>query len=394
MKTTKREDNNNNGVITTIKNGLELIPLDLTIEILIRLPAKAIFKSICVSKTWCSIIRSKPFIKSYMSMSMSRLRLLFTFKLDHNDENQLLFFSAPHISKESKDSSSIVAKHEITISKTFPVDDYVIHNNNSFCGFICCSHHGQFMVCNPTTRQVINLPEDHGFDPDKMKCYMHLGYDSSNDQYKVLRMTTKPWSNLVCEHSVYTLGCQKSSYFPWRRIESRISNYIPSSFGVYINGVVYYEARIKPWISSIIVVSFDFATERLVQIKMPEEILNCLANYKGKLAGLSFLGNTSFSLWVLEDAKKQIWLKTETFVFSHSFWNLQLTFSGITDVGELIFTPKLFCDDFDVFYFDIKKKRTRSVKIEGVTNHDEFRCHRKHISSVSVSCNHVDSIIF
>ncbi|WZY69763.1 hypothetical protein YC2023_002003 [Brassica napus] len=32
-------------------------------------------------------------------------------------------------------------------------------------------------------------------------------------------MVTQPGSNLVYEHSVYTLERQQSSYSPWRRIE-------------------------------------------------------------------------------------------------------------------------------------------------------------------------------
>lgn len=376
--------------MTTVKSSLELIPLDLTIEILQRLPAKALLKFIHVSKTWCSIIRSQPFIDTFMSMSMSRPCLLLTFKLNHGEKNQLLFFSLPHLSQElNVTSSSIVAKHEMTISKTSQVGDYIIHSE-SIRGFICCSHHRQFMVCNLTTRQVINLPEDHMFDPDKMKCYMHLGYDPSNDQYKVLRMITKPWHNLVSEHSVYTLGCRQSSSFPWRRVESAISSYIPSTNGVYISGVVYYEARIKPWISSMIVASFDFHTERLGEIKTPEEMLSYLAKYQGKLAGLSFLG-TNFSLWVLNDVKKQIWSKT--FAFSHSFLGLQLTFSGTTDDGELVFAPNSFSDDFNVYYFDINRLKMRSVKFEGVTKHDELRCRSKHLFYLSIACGHVDNIM-
>ena len=39
-------------------------------------------------------------------------------------------------------------------------------------------------------------------------------------------MVTQPGSNLVYEHSVYTLERQQSSYSPWRRIEGDISKYI------------------------------------------------------------------------------------------------------------------------------------------------------------------------
>ncbi|KAF3487223.1 hypothetical protein F2Q69_00052060 [Brassica cretica] len=203
MEAKETEDNNSEGVITTVKNSLGWIPQDLTSLILLKLPAKSLVEFTCVSKTWYSIIRSIMFINTFMSMSISRPRLLLTYKRNENNGNELIFFSLPHISQESNDPSSVVSSHEMTISKTSP-GDYIIHSP-SVRGFICCSHQHQYMVCNPTTRQVIKLPKDHGFDHGTMKCYMHLGYDPSNDKYKVLRMVTQPWTNFVYEHIVYTL---------------------------------------------------------------------------------------------------------------------------------------------------------------------------------------------
>ncbi|CDY40466.1 BnaC07g00060D [Brassica napus] len=283
MKTKEIEDNNNEGVITTFRHSLDSIPLDLISDILLKFPAKSLVEFTCVSNTWYSIIRSQMFIKTFMSMSISRPHILLTFKRNHNDDNELLFFSSPHTSQVSNDSSSVVSRHEMMISRTSP-GDYIIHSP-SVRGFLCCSHQHQYMVCNPTTRQVINLPEDHGFDHGTMKGYMHLGYDPSSDKYKVLRMVTQPASNLVSEHSVYKLERQQCSYYPWRRVEG-----------------------------------------------------------------------------------------------------------GTTDAGELVFAPSSFSDDFDVFYFDIKEKTMRRIKVEGVTNDEEFRCRRKHLCYVSISCDHVENI--
>ena len=89
-------------------------------------------------------------------------------------------FPSPHTSQVSNDGSSMASKHDMTVSKTSP-GDYTIHSP-SVRGFIGCSHQHQYMVCNPTTRQVINLPEDHVFDHGTMKCYMHFGYDPSSDK--------------------------------------------------------------------------------------------------------------------------------------------------------------------------------------------------------------------
>ncbi|KAG2290858.1 hypothetical protein Bca52824_037527 [Brassica carinata] len=56
------------------------IPLDLTLEILSRLPAKSILRYQCVSKLWSSSMTLPSFINSFTSRSTSRLpTLLVTF---------------------------------------------------------------------------------------------------------------------------------------------------------------------------------------------------------------------------------------------------------------------------------------------------------------------------
>ncbi|WZZ26058.1 hypothetical protein YC2023_009459 [Brassica napus] len=47
-------------------------------------------------------------------MSISRPRLLLTFKHNHNEDNELIFFSSPHTSQVSNDGSSMASKHEMT----------------------------------------------------------------------------------------------------------------------------------------------------------------------------------------------------------------------------------------------------------------------------------------
>lgn len=67
MKGKKQEptkDDSNDG-----SSHIDLIPMDLTVEILTRLPVKSLLKFQYVSKTWFSIIRSKDFITSSASMS-------------------------------------------------------------------------------------------------------------------------------------------------------------------------------------------------------------------------------------------------------------------------------------------------------------------------------------
>uniref|UniRef100_M4D341 F-box domain-containing protein n=1 Tax=Brassica campestris TaxID=3711 RepID=M4D341_BRACM len=58
------------------------IPLDLTSEILSRLPAKSFARFLCVSKLWTSFTTLSSFINSFAFRSSSQTpRLLITFTL-------------------------------------------------------------------------------------------------------------------------------------------------------------------------------------------------------------------------------------------------------------------------------------------------------------------------
>lgn len=69
------------------------IPLDLTLEILSRLPAKSIVRSFCVSKLWSSFTKHPSFINFCATRSSARPSLLLTF---HKDNKRFVFSFAQH----------------------------------------------------------------------------------------------------------------------------------------------------------------------------------------------------------------------------------------------------------------------------------------------------------
>ncbi|KAF3585249.1 hypothetical protein F2Q69_00030390 [Brassica cretica] len=68
-----------------------MLPIDLIIEILQKLPTKTIAKLRCVSKQWGSLLSNPDFTKSFLTCSSTRPRLLFTFEFG----GKWHFFSSP-----------------------------------------------------------------------------------------------------------------------------------------------------------------------------------------------------------------------------------------------------------------------------------------------------------
>ncbi|KAL9286618.1 putative F-box domain-containing protein [Arabidopsis thaliana] len=76
----------------------EYIPIDLTWEILMRLPAKSIVRFRCVSKLWWSITTQQDFINSFALRQSSILcqSLLLTFMAKDDQHKQVLYMLSFH----------------------------------------------------------------------------------------------------------------------------------------------------------------------------------------------------------------------------------------------------------------------------------------------------------
>ncbi|XP_010495380.1 PREDICTED: putative F-box protein At1g47800 [Camelina sativa] len=248
------------------RNSTTDIPLDLTIEILSRLPAKSLIRFQCVSKLWFSIIRSKDFTDSFLTRSKTQPRLLFTF--NHLKLWECFIFSAPeHNNKDYDDkASTVVGRHDMTMSADHAYSIASRPVNGFFCG-----RHGDnsIAVCNPTTRQIVKLPD---------------------------------------EHFVFTVSSPQKE---WRKIEiPQGVTYDMVYGGICIDGAIYYG------VGDSGIVRFDVRSEKLVLIQAPEKShitttnSSTLLNYNGKLGRVDYSYDDEMVLWILEDDEKQEWSET------------------------------------------------------------------------------------
>ncbi|XP_033142418.1 F-box protein At1g30790 [Brassica rapa] len=354
-------------------NHTKNIPLDLVLDILSRLPAKPLIRFQAVSKLWFSIIRSKDFVGTFLTRSKTRPRLLLTFK--HFDSRKRFIFSAPE-HEDDKTSSTVMARHDMTIS------DLVYYiESPPVNGLVCCTHGSSIAVCNPTTRQIVTLPDV--ITPNGRDVYARLGYDPVGDQYKVLCVMmfdgfdSGTSDNIQQEHFVFTLGTPQKK---WKKIETVTKDPYRCMKGeVCIDGAVYYGVGYSR------IARFDVRSEKIEFIQVPEDYnavssYSRLIIYQGKLACLSydFYLTSEMYMWILQDAEKQEWSSVVT-CDVHSEWKDLLTEERVLCTGEIhtneailvsrsLRSSELFC----VYYCDMISKRVRRAEVDGIAD-DEFR---------------------
>ncbi|CAL9218063.1 unnamed protein product [Arabidopsis halleri] len=364
------------------------LPLDLTSEILLRLPAKSAVRFRSVSKLWSSITTNPYFINSFQS----RANLLLFFK----EGERLFVFTLPQQNRNPNGSSSQpIDSYHINYPKyrSFTIKTESVH------GLICFQKAGNPLVWNPTMRKFLPLPLRK---PEKSWKSMNffLGYEPVEGKHKVVCMPCGRAYYDECQ--VLTLGSDQES---WRTVKTNhkrgpVTVHRTVCYGQCrcINGVIYYLAGIN---FVLVIMSFDVRSEKFDVIELPWDNKlwpMMMISYEGRLACLSSNGNHSLSMWVLEDAEKHEWSSHNLLPLSHYDRGSENLFKliGITNDGELIYVPKAVFESFDVIYIDSKRKTFRRVEYRGIGDKD-FRQRNelgeKPLRGLQFYPNHIETLM-
>ncbi|CAA7049601.1 unnamed protein product [Microthlaspi erraticum] len=377
------------------RESSEQIPVDVIIEILLRLPAKSVGRCCCVSKLWASLPRRSYFTELFLTRSSSGPKLLFV----SQKNSELIFFYSPQPQNPNENSSPVAVTYHMKIPYNFyfskerfpPIRGllFLRADQNLEGRRITVS-----LICNPTTGQFLTLPLPK---VATIGVYVgsYFGYDPIEKQYKVLCMTISTHHGdggrheVVSEdHQVLTLTREPS----WRMIKCGIPHhpYRTNHNGICVSGVLYYPAATHRSSRVSMLVCFDVRSETFGFIELNETLVGVvcfgtLINYNGKLGALVLTENpnrinasvckttSSFKLWVLEDAEKEE-CSEHTYFLSPSCRELigdsRLRFVGVTRRNEIVLSQLYHTSNQDVpfyiYYYDTETKRVVRVRIQGM----------------------------
>ncbi|KAF8104887.1 hypothetical protein N665_0166s0068 [Sinapis alba] len=359
------------------ENYGQIIPMDIILEILSRVPAKSIASFRRVSKDWGFTLSSPHLTDLFLKMSSLSPCLLFTF----HAEGKWSFFSSPEFLLTSdKKYSSRVAIDRLS---HVPID-YPIRVCVPVGGLLCSKDEwvlskkkdARMMICNPSTGEFKLLPK---VKTSRRRVLTYLGHDPVEKVYKVLCMTSceRPYSQKAEQHQVLTLGTGKMN---WRMIECSVTHYPQSQDSeICIDGVLYYLAVGSGSWKTSMMVCFEIRFEKLKfivdeafkDIKSPSTLIN----YKGKLGILhpnasGFMDGISsgFVLWVIDDIENHTWCKN-TIMFPSLWWSIvaqtRVDIVGTTGDSEIVFSPSVVSNPFYIFCYNMETKSIRRVEVKG-----------------------------
>ncbi|CAN6969256.1 unnamed protein product, partial [Brassica oleracea var. botrytis] len=337
-----------------------LIPVDLLIDILTRVPAKSIARFRCVSKFWASSILHRQFLTLPKVILKEKTKLITAQK--RKEKIARMYLSYDPMGKQFK-----------VLCMTTTSSPYEVRDNTHQ---VLTLWKKTFIIFITLFRCWLLWNNMHNYRdtiPKEKIVGMYLGYDPKGKEFKVLCMTASlRYGVRDNTHRVLTLGPGKRF---WRPVEPKFSlvknrNIIGD---ICINGVLYFGAWFEQYST---IVCFDVGSEKFRFIYTNEDHEDSyfipgnltLFNYKGKLALQEDSSQDGLMFWVLEDAETHEWSKHIYELSALEKDMIRYTmFVGMTGTGEFVWSSSYNGPPHSLYltFYNLESGTFRKVNIQG-----------------------------
>ncbi|XP_010274506.1 PREDICTED: F-box protein CPR30-like [Nelumbo nucifera] len=268
-----------------------IIPEEIMVDILSRLPAKSLLRFRCVCKSWYTLLHRPSFIQIHLNRAVET----------ENDRKIILTCSGTR-SLYSVDydacDKAVLLKH--------PLGKSVVELLGSCNGLLCtkASDTGDMFIWNPSTGEYNIVPKTDTKPWNDSEVWrlavFGFAFDPMIHDYKLVKIVSIYKADIhFCESEVevYTLGSNS-----WRRIPHIPFKIFGYYAGVLVNGALHWMASNG---SSELIASFDAITEECREIPKPQSASEQLFNL-GVLGGCLCVSTAHgvgvmIELWMMKD---------------------------------------------------------------------------------------------
>lgn len=230
------------------------LPMDLIIQILLRLPVKSLVRFKCVCKSWLSLITDPHFAKSHFQLAAALTHRLL-----------LAPASVPETRSIDLDDASLNDDSaSTTIELKFMLPSYYFHLS-SCRGFLFLDCNPNLFLWNPSTgvhNQIPHPPISSNVDAFLFTYLYGFGYDPSQDDYLVVLASYDPKSADYLTHLEFFSWRANT----WKEIEGTHLPYMNAGddprVGSLLHDAIHWVA-FRHDIDVDLIVAFDLVEKRL-----------------------------------------------------------------------------------------------------------------------------------
>ncbi|CAM0958110.1 unnamed protein product [Alopecurus aequalis] len=283
------------------------LPDDVIAEILAYLPAKTIGRLCCVSRLWHATLSSAPFVNLHLiRANNNKPKIFFSPTQCDSDDDYQFYAWEPGCAVVTKLMRNDFLRPALL---TRPIHGLVL---------IRCVEEGGYFVCNPSTGEVLPLPDSRAplkmaSRPSPLPCYFQVvygfGYCSVSHEYKAVRIFSKGMDEAPPSSEVFVLGGDTPAY--WRPAASQPPMCVveEKNPAVFLHGHLHFLCRDDGGI-----LAFNVCDETFGSLPLPcpptpgmaplrtTELDGCLCVFQGD-------GDDACQVWLLRDYEERRWEK-------------------------------------------------------------------------------------
>ncbi|KAK9268108.1 hypothetical protein L1049_010548 [Liquidambar formosana] len=337
------------------------LPPEIIVDILLRLPVKALLRFRCASKPWCALIDGPNFIKMHLNRS-----------IEHNAHHSLILIGWYLYSVDMDTLDEAVQLDHPLKNEEFGTE--VLGS----CNGLLCLAVGIYdiVLWNPSTRKLRTVPFAlmefmmDSFTISQFPMY-GFGYDYARDDYKLVRMVQlcgEDDDSFDSHVKVYSLKTNS-----WKRVRDcpfcfRYEG-ICGNNGMLACGALHW-LGFRRLVSDTteLIVAFDIALEDYREVLQPEYLDENFQMSLGVLGGcLCVICNyhgVRVDIWVMKEyGVKESWNK----LFSVSQPEASLSFEQLRPLAYSRSGREVLLEQNNkkIIWYDLEKKRVRDVQIHG-----------------------------
>nr|KYP59437.1 F-box/kelch-repeat protein At3g06240 family [Cajanus cajan] len=333
-----------NHIIEERGKNTELLPQELIIEILLKLPVKSLSRFKCVCKSWLSLISDPHFTTSHFELDTPHTERL-VFFVPRTREARSIDFNLPL----QDDSASVALKLEFLPPK--PCD---IQIRGSCRGFVLLDSCQSLWVWNPSTGAHKKVPSSPTVLMGMFFIFLYgFGYDPSTNDYIVVQASCNLYGLIRVE--IFSLKDNA-----WKEMEginlSKINNWNDRRNGSLLNGVnAIHWLTYRYNVPEHFILAFDLMERNFTEVPLPIGFKeNCDFNFcdlgvLGEFLSLCVVGHhCPAEIWVMEEYRVQSsWTKIIVVSVDQvptRYFTLICSTKGGDIVGKLRSTTLVKCD--------------------------------------------------
>ncbi|XP_057497881.1 F-box protein CPR1-like [Actinidia eriantha] len=328
-------------------------PIDVTFDILSRLPTKTLIQFRLASKPWLSLIQSPHFI-----------RLKSIAKPITEDNFVLVYYESADYTKQYYSICSVREGKTLIEHKKFEFPFKSLYGYvrivGSSNGLVCLfdtnffSYIGTLILWNVIVGKFIVLPDSHAthrFSDTFSHMVVGFGFVLGKNDFKVVQILYDCYSDDIPEVLVYSMEADL-----WRKVDAVVPGFMPNrwSSNVFVKGSVHWLAFKRPRISYLCnsIMSFDMSDEVFSEIALPRDQnlsydkVHLSVSASGDSLSLFFHINDRWEAWSMKEyGVAESWMKE--FTISETQISMPLNFMDNGDVLLVMESGKLVSCDLE-----------------------------------------------